>query len=66
MYYIGLMSGASVDGVDAALVTLTDPGGLKLEATHPYSIQIGNPAVIAERTGITTVADFRARYRRGR
>ena len=134
MYYIGLMSGTSVDGIDAALLALTDPGGLKLEAahsypyspdiqaqiqgfcrsqledlaqaaqldvivdelfadaanallnasgvaaaqvsaigshgqtlrhepraTHPYSIQIGNPAVIAERTGITTVADFRAR-----
>ena len=27
---------------------------------HPYSIQIGSPAVIAARTGITTVADFRA------
>ncbi|MDK9558919.1 anhydro-N-acetylmuramic acid kinase [Marinobacter sp. M216] len=27
----------------------------------PFSIQIGNPAVIAERTGITTIADFRRR-----
>lgn len=27
----------------------------------PFSIQIGNPSVIAERTGITTVADFRRR-----
>ena len=30
-------------------------------ATHPYSLQIANPSMIAERTGITTVADFRAR-----
>lgn len=36
MYYIGLMSGTSVDGIDAALVALTDPGGLKLEAAHSY------------------------------
>ena len=30
-------------------------------ALHPYSLQIANPSMIAERTGITTVADFRAR-----
>ena len=31
------------------------------EGNTPYSIQIGDPNVIAERTGITTVADFRRR-----
>jgi anhydro-N-acetylmuramic acid kinase len=32
------------------------PGG-----AHPFTWQIGNPDIIAERTGITTVADFRRR-----
>lgn len=29
------------------------------QAPHPFSMQIGDPNVIAERTGILTVADFR-------
>jgi anhydro-N-acetylmuramic acid kinase len=30
-------------------------------AVHPSTVQIGDPNIIAERTGITTVADFRRR-----
>lgn len=140
MHYIGLMSGTSVDGIDAVVVAMDGPGGIRILAHHshpyppilraqiqgltsttlntardgseieraaeldmalgelfadaancvlaksslqagqiraigshgqtlrhgpraarPYSLQIANPSMIAERTGITTVADFRAR-----
>lgn len=134
MLYIGLMSGTSVDGIDAALAEITAPHTLRLLATHqhpfppdlraeiealihpdaneldregeldvalgrlfaeaarsllarsghkpgairaigshgqtvrhrphaayPFTRQIGNPSVIAEATGITTIADFRMR-----
>ncbi len=30
-------------------------------ALHPYSLQLGNPSVIAERTQITTIGNFRQR-----
>ena len=29
------------------------------QGAHPFTLQIGNPSVIAERTGLTVVADFR-------
>ncbi len=134
MHYIGLMSGTSVDAIDAALVSISNGGkpvliashahpippelrgeiqalmraganeierhgeldmalgelfavaanevlrlsGLgkkdiraigshgqtlrhRPRASHPFTLQIGNPSMIAERTGIATVADFRAR-----
>lgn len=31
------------------------------QGPHPFTLQIGDPNLIAERTGITTVADFRRR-----
>ena len=134
MHYIGLMSGTSVDGIDAALISIPVQGQLALLATHqhpipaavcaaiqalmlpgpneieregeldvqlgslfadaakaliaksgvdastiraigshgqtirhrphamhPFTRQIANPALIAEQTGLTTVADFRMR-----
>ncbi len=132
-HYIGLMSGTSLDGVDAALITCAAHGGYHLENTayqpfdtalrtqllalsqqpaiddletaalvgihlaqcyakivhqllsdadlapthiqgigchgqtvrhrpeQGFSIQLGNPALLAELTGITVVADFRSR-----
>lgn len=33
----------------------------RLDLAEPFTIQVGNPNVIAERTGLTVVADFRRR-----
>lgn len=33
----------------------------RTQGPHPFTLQIGDPNIIAERTGITTVADFRRR-----
>lgn len=35
--------------------------GHGVEGRHPYTLQIANPSVIAFRTGIVTVADFRSK-----
>lgn len=37
------------------------PAGAAYDGTHPFTWQIGDANVIAERCGITTVADFRRR-----
>ena len=51
--------------VAAARVTAIGSHGQTLRhkphGEHPFTWQIGNPHLIAERTGITTVADFRRR-----
>ena len=36
MHYIGLMSGTSVDAIDAALVAIDGPGQIRLLATHAH------------------------------
>ena len=55
-----LLREADVDAGDVAAIgshgqtVCHRPGG-----AHPFTLQIGDPNVIAERTGITTIADFR-------
>lgn len=52
-------------GLSAADITALGSHGQTLRhapsATPPYSVQIQNPALLAERTGIDVIADFRAR-----
>jgi anhydro-N-acetylmuramic acid kinase len=52
-------------GVAPARVTAIGSHGQTLRhqphGEHPFTWQVGNPHLIAERTGITTVADFRRR-----
>lgn len=52
-------------GVEPASVTALGSHGQTVRhrpsAKHPFTLQIGDPNRIAERTGITTVADFRRR-----
>ncbi|MGH8030841.1 MAG: anhydro-N-acetylmuramic acid kinase [Luteimonas sp.] len=37
------------------------PGGRRDDGVHGYTLQLGDPNTIAERTGVRTVADFRRR-----
>jgi anhydro-N-acetylmuramic acid kinase len=37
------------------------PAGAAFDGAHPFTMQLGDAHVIAERSGITTVADFRRR-----
>jgi anhydro-N-acetylmuramic acid kinase len=54
------LSPAEVDAVGSHGQTVAHhPPGLA--AAHPSTLQVGQPAVIAERTGIPVVADFRVR-----
>ncbi len=50
-------------GIRAAEVTAIGSHGQTVchrpDGPHPFTLQLGDPNVIAERTGITTVADFR-------
>lgn len=52
-----------VAGVDAAEVDAIGSHGQTVrhqpEGPHPYTLQIGNPGIIAHGTGIATVGDFR-------
>jgi anhydro-N-acetylmuramic acid kinase len=52
-------------GIEAQTVTAIGSHGQTLahnpQAEHPSTLQVGDPNRIAERTGITTVADFRRR-----
>ena len=54
-----------IAGVDAREVTAIGSHGQTVyhapRAATPVTVQLGDPSIIAERTGITTVADFRRR-----
>lgn len=51
-------------GMDATAITAIGSHGQTLrhrpDAVHPFTMQIGDPSVIAQGTGITTIGDFRS------
>lgn len=52
-------------GIEARQITAIGSHGQTVRhrptATHPFTLQIGDPNTLAEQTGITTVGDFRRR-----
>jgi len=57
---IGLLRQAGIDGdTIAAIGSHGQTVRHRVGGAHPFTLQIGDPSVIAERTGIPTVADFR-------
>ena len=64
---LGLLDGAGVTAGAVAAIgshgqTIRHrPAGAAGDGQHPFTLQIGDGNVIAERTGIATVADFRRR-----
>lgn len=64
---LAVVSGANVDTREVLAIgshgqTIRHrPAGAANDGRHPFSWQIGDASVIAERTGIDTVADFRRR-----
>ena len=62
--FLGLISGTSADGIDAALAAIGSHGQTLRHRAHgdlPFTLQLGDPSTIAERCGATVVADFRRR-----
>ena len=65
-----ILAGAALDLLDAAGVDAHDVAAIGSHgqtvyhapgATLPLTVQLGDPSIVAERTGIATVADFRRR-----
>src|SRR3989442_484358 len=68
-WVVGLASGSNGAGVEAALLEMDGaglgwPGSIiwhAPEGRFPSTMTLGMAAVVAERTGVTTVSDFRSR-----
>jgi anhydro-N-acetylmuramic acid kinase len=64
---LALLAEAAVTPADVAAIgshgqtVRHRPEGTEYDPAHAFTLQLGDPNVIAEQTGITTVADFRRR-----